>query len=187
MPKQYIDKDTIVDQAYELAEREGLAFVSVRGVADACGVAVGSIYNYFPSKDDLIAALIERFFRNAFFEDFCHPTDDENFLAYCERLYASMRDVLSQFRSNWLSQIQDMGSGARTAGKKLEAERLVHIRRGLEHVLAGDPGVRADALTGELTAEALCAFVLASMIDALRAGDESDSVLFALVDRAIYR
>lgn len=38
--------------------RDGAAALTMRSVASACGIAVGTLYNYFPSKDMLLAAAI---------------------------------------------------------------------------------------------------------------------------------
>ena len=39
-------------------EERGYAATTVRSVAAACGVAVGTVYNYFPSKEMLIATFV---------------------------------------------------------------------------------------------------------------------------------
>ena len=44
VPKQVIDKDKLIDQAYSIAAREGISALSVRKLAAACGIAVGSVY-----------------------------------------------------------------------------------------------------------------------------------------------
>ena len=43
----------------------------MRKVATACGIAVGSVYVYFPTKADLTAAVLTRFFDEIFSEEFC--------------------------------------------------------------------------------------------------------------------
>ncbi len=43
--------------ATRIIERDGLAGVTIKAVADECDSAVGTIYNYFPSKLALVAAL----------------------------------------------------------------------------------------------------------------------------------
>ena len=45
-------KDAAKQQVWE----SGYAAVSIRSVANACGIGVGTVYNYFPSKDALMAA-----------------------------------------------------------------------------------------------------------------------------------
>jgi AcrR family transcriptional regulator len=52
--------DAILRAAQALASEGGMAAVQIAGVADRAGIAAGTIYRYFPSKTELIAALIER-------------------------------------------------------------------------------------------------------------------------------
>ena len=59
--KASINRDTILDAAYHQAKREGIASLSIRGIAAECGVAVGSIYNHFPDKASLVTEVIARF------------------------------------------------------------------------------------------------------------------------------
>lgn len=44
----------IVDEAVALAEREGFDGVRLRDVAEASGVALGTLYKYFRSKEDIL-------------------------------------------------------------------------------------------------------------------------------------
>lgn len=41
--------------------------VSMRGIARECGIAVGSIYNYFPTKNDLMIAVVVEMWKEIFF------------------------------------------------------------------------------------------------------------------------
>lgn len=52
-------KEQILKASRELIRREGWSAVNIRSVAAGCGVSVGSIYNYFDSKADLIGAVVE--------------------------------------------------------------------------------------------------------------------------------
>jgi TetR/AcrR family transcriptional regulator, transcriptional repressor for nem operon len=57
-------KDTrtaIMDAAQELIQRGGANAMSYQDVSDAVGIRKASIHHHFPTKDDLIAAVIERF------------------------------------------------------------------------------------------------------------------------------
>ena len=52
-------KDEILKTNRELIQKQGWSAVSIRSVAAACGVSVGSIYNYFKSKEALMSATVE--------------------------------------------------------------------------------------------------------------------------------
>lgn len=52
--------EVILDGAARILEREGLERFNTNAVAAAAGVSVGSLYQYFPGKDALMAALVRR-------------------------------------------------------------------------------------------------------------------------------
>jgi AcrR family transcriptional regulator len=56
----------IVDSAYNLFTSQGYAATSMRQIAEASGLALGSIYNHFPSKEDIFKAVIQK--RHPFFQ-----------------------------------------------------------------------------------------------------------------------
>jgi AcrR family transcriptional regulator len=52
--------DAILTAAARVLTREGFDRASTNRIAEAAGVSVGSLYQYFPSKEALVAALAER-------------------------------------------------------------------------------------------------------------------------------
>lgn len=52
-------KEEILKTSREQIQAQGWSAVSIRAVAAACGVSVGSIYNYFDSKAALVGATVE--------------------------------------------------------------------------------------------------------------------------------
>ena len=51
-------QEAIVAAARALASESGMAAVQIVPVAERAGIAAGTVYRYFPSKDDLVAALV---------------------------------------------------------------------------------------------------------------------------------
>ena len=52
--------DRILDALQELLENRKLQSISVSEIAHTAGIGKGSIYYYFPSKDAILEALVER-------------------------------------------------------------------------------------------------------------------------------
>ena len=68
-------KEDILKTSRELIQRQGWSAINIRSVAAACGVSVGSIYNYFDSKAALVSATVE----SIWCEIFRHPEDEAVF------------------------------------------------------------------------------------------------------------
>lgn len=52
-------REHILDVALELMSEHGATAMSMRQLAQACGVQVAAIYHYFPSKDELLRSVVE--------------------------------------------------------------------------------------------------------------------------------
>lgn len=60
MPKKIANpEELILKHASELISEEGYKNFNIRNVAERSGLSIGTIYNYFSNKNDLIAHLIE--------------------------------------------------------------------------------------------------------------------------------
>jgi len=63
VPKQERSRatiDVILTATARILVQEGFDRASTNRIADAAGVSIGSLYQYFPSKEALVAALMER-------------------------------------------------------------------------------------------------------------------------------
>lgn len=59
MPKIIADlQEKIIYEANELLFSKGYQSMTMRSVADKCGIAVGTVYNYYKSKDVLVAEIM---------------------------------------------------------------------------------------------------------------------------------
>jgi AcrR family transcriptional regulator len=52
--------ESLLDAAARLLEQRGYAALTTNHVADAAGVAIGSLYEYFPSKEVIVAEVVRR-------------------------------------------------------------------------------------------------------------------------------
>ena len=52
-------RQRLMEEARRQAEELGYSAMTIRSVAKGCDVGVGTVYNYYPSKDALIAAFVQ--------------------------------------------------------------------------------------------------------------------------------
>ena len=185
MPKQVIDPEKLVSQAYAIASRDGISALSVRKVAAACGIAVGSVYGYFPTKADLTAAVLTRFFDENLSDELCAVRPGERFTSYVRRLREALCAARADMSVDWFAEMRRLPRGEQEALVAVRAPMLAHIERGLARVLDVDEAVDRSRLVGPLSAERLCRYVLRSIFASLMDGGESETLL-ALLDVSLY-
>ena len=64
MKQRVTTQEEILEHALKIAIEEGVDKVSIRKLATSCGIAVGSMYNYYKDKDALMTAVSEHFWGN---------------------------------------------------------------------------------------------------------------------------
>ena len=185
MPKQVIDREGLVSQAYAIASRDGISALSVRKVASACGIAVGSVYGYFPTKADLTAAVLTRFFEENLSDELCVVRPGERFTSYARRFRDALVSVRSAMSVDWFAEMRGLPERERDALETARAPMMAHLERGMCGVLEADEAANRARLVGPLRPERVARLTLrtifASMID------EADcETLFALLDASLY-
>lgn len=177
--------EEILQAALSVGQRFGLASISARGVAKECGISVGTLYNYFPSCDELTAAVAARLFEDAFYEDFCNPKPHENYVSYCRRLLAALKTHMGSEGGNWMTQLRELSPGARKLGRVRMEKLVAHVQHGLVRVLEEDQRAKPQP-QGPLNSTAIAAFTLSAIAEALRENDTCETA-FALLEQALYQ
>ncbi len=185
--KAVISREHILKTAYSLFKEDDSASLSIRRVASACGVSVGSIYNYFPTKADLVAETIGMFWRESLHQEMFIAASNENFVDFCERLLGDLRRTLAEFRSEWIEKLTSLDTESLREVRKREEAAFRHIRKGLAVAIRSDKTINLGALGGNDGADKLAALVWNSMVSSLEHGDNACETLFALMRAALYR
>ncbi len=162
--RKALTREQAVERAYALACEHGLAAVSARSLAAECGVAPGTLYNYFPAKMDLLVAVVGRFWREELGDDMHEamgPGGD--YVAFCRAFFSDVADALTRFRRDWLPQLAACGVSMTDCPEAIRA--LDHMRAGLVRVLEGDPCVARDRLVGELAPERIADLTLTTIME----------------------
>ncbi len=65
-PRAQVTVDAIVTAVERVLEQHGAAGLTTNRVAEIAGVSIGSLYQYFPNKEALVGAVIERYVGHTF-------------------------------------------------------------------------------------------------------------------------
>lgn len=178
-------KEDILRASRELIRQRGWSAVNIRSVAAACGVSVGSIYNYFDSKAALVGATVE----SVWGEIFRRPEDGAVFgdaQACIAWIYGQMEYGSRQYPGFFtLHSLGFMGE-EKVRGQMRMQQTWQHIREELCAVLKRDARIRADAFTDLFTAERFADVLFSLMLSALLRQDYDPSAVLEIVRRTLY-
>lgn len=209
--RSVITSEEILEQAYQLACEQGLRSLSIRSIAAACDVSVGTVYNSYASKTELINDVVGMFWQRAFAEtmkafaanqgdvadrmandglveggDDNAASESNDFIAFCEALSRSLKRALKEFRKDFLSDLSALSEGDRLSAQKREQQSFIHARAGIKQALLSDPGVKQEWLIGALAPDDLAALIWETLIDSARDDMGYDETLFELLRAALY-
>lgn len=178
-------KEEILKTSRELIRQRGCSAVNIRSVAAACGVSVGSIYNYFESKAALMGATVE----SVWCEIFHRPEDGRVFQdtqACVTWMYQRMEYGCEQYPGFFdLHSLGFVGED-KPDGKRRMLQTWQHILEGLQSVLERDAKVRPDAFNGQFTAEKFAGVLFSLMLSALLRQDYDPGAVLEIVRRTLY-
>lgn len=185
MNKIVTSKEEILKTSRELIQEQGWSAVNIRSVAAACGVSVGSIYNYFDSKATLVGAAVE----SVWFEIFHRQDDEEIFqdtLACITWMYERMEYGCRQYPGFFTLHSLGFMREEKSDGKQRMQQTWQHILDGLSFVLKRDRKVRENAFTEQFTAEKFADVLFSLMLSALLRQDYDVEAVLEIVRRTIY-
>ena len=185
MNKAVTTKEEILKIGRELIRQQGWAAINIRAVAAACGVSVGSIYNYFTSKADLVGAIVESVWHEIF-----HRSEDETVFrdiqACIAWLYQQMEYGHKQYPGFFALHSLSFIHEEKVDGKKRMQQTWEHMLNGLRSVLEHDPNIRPDAFDRQFTVEKFADVLFSLMLSALLRQDYDPSTAQEITRRMLY-
>ena len=180
-----ISQEQLLDKAKALVAREGAQALSIRRLAAECGVSVGSIYNYFPAKSDLLAAVVGDFWREALHSQPL-PQPGEPFETVVSKVYERLYGYFQTFAHDWLAQLTALPQPQREQSKQAEAAYLAHMQQRLLEALLADATLSPALWDDALTPQALVSMTLMVMLASLRQKQPDVRPLLALLQRILH-
>lgn len=157
----------ILEAAARVLERRGLDALTTNRVAEAAGVSIGSLYQYFPNKDAIVAALIRAAHESLRDDIVAVVADAAPFEDRLDRLIAAA--VRHQLARPTLARILDVEE-ARLPVEPLTRAAIADMRHALVRVFSEQVAVNAIEQT---IADVMA--IARGLIDAAGQRGESDA------------
>lgn len=157
----------------ELAVREGVDAVSIRRIASACAISIGSVYNYYTNKETLVSDVASRFWNGILMDQEKLYHDGMRFTMFLEQYYLFLYGRLSQYDKSWL-----MGESGQSPAKN----SISLFYKALEQ----DAGVNRSIWNMELNEKAFCQYVMTNVIALLREGESNCRFFVFLLEHLLY-
>lgn len=184
MKKSVTSKEELCRIARDIARREGIGKLSIRRLADENDIAIGTVYNYYPSKEDLIAAIMEDFWREVFHNNH-FDTESHDFIGSWIGIYERLGHNLKSFREEFLNEMVISHAG-RKRGKELEFTFLNHMKESLLRILERDDRVGETVWDDTFTPRRFVDFAFSHMMLLLREQEDDPAYFEEIMKRLIY-
>lgn len=167
MNKVVTTREELLHTAQEIVFQEGMDKLSIRTLAKKHDISIGAVYNYFPSKSELVLAIIEDFWKQVFHHDICEMSKQLPFPEFYEMVYQRLVTHSEAFFSVLLGQLNILKDNDKEKGKQMEQKYLAHIQKGFLYALQQDESID-DCIWNEVfTKENFVRFLLDMMISDL--------------------
>ena len=163
-------REKLLAEAKRQVSESGYSAMTIRSVATACGVGTGTVYNYFPSKDMLVASfMLEDWMEciQAISGGTAHATDVK------EALYCMYQELL-KYKEKYTNLFTDENAEASYNASFMQRHHL------LREQLA-DPLKIWTAKQTEVDASFLAEFVAENMLTLTMAGKDFESIASILL------
>ena len=178
-------KAAILTAGREFVAEHGLAALNMRGLAQKCGVSVGSLYNYFPSKTELTTAVIAEIWRSIFHSGGNEPASG----AFPDCVAARVENIrtgIARYPDFFAAHSLRFTGGEKDEARQVMETYFSHMRAGLLDALRKDPACSPAAFSGALGEEAFVDFVFSNLLLLLVEQKPSCDTLTQVIRRVIY-
>lgn len=163
MNKVVTSREHILEAGKSIVLQQGAQTLNIRAVASLCGISVGSVYNYFPSKTELLSAIITEIWDDIFFVS--EPSSD--FLTYLAQLFQQVKKIGDRHPCFPGIHSMSFADTDREKGRRVMEDYFFKIRRSLKKVLTQDPLVSREVFDENLTVDDVVDIVFSSLISML--------------------
>ncbi len=177
--------DKILNTSKDIAIKDGINTINMRLVAKNCNIALGSIYNYFPSKSDLLIATIQSIWKDIF-----NLKDDylkfEKFTDSISYIFETININLKKYPDFFTLHSISFDNSNKHKGKKSMEIFLTNFKNSLVKILENDKNIRPNVFNKDLTPNIFVDCVFNILLSLIFEKKPNCNSLIKLIENSIY-
>lgn len=174
-------RDTLLSLSRQIADEEGIEAVNIRSIAKKAGVATGTVYNYFASKDEILLALTEEYWKQTL-HDMKGAIAADSFCGQLQEIFIFLKERIEYSAGKLMNSLGNV--------EKAGQARMVSMQSALEKALVQcmeqDADVRKDIWNETFTKEQFVRFIMANMMVLLKEEAPDIGFFLMIVKRILY-
>ena len=178
-------REAILKACCSLVMEQGLKALNIRAVAQKCGISIGAVYHYFPSKEALISSAVQEIWRLLFNMGNETPASG-SFPEYVGRLFETVQEGMALYPHFFTLHSLAFSETEKEEARDVMARSFVQVKAGMLSVLCEDSRVTPKAFSEAFPREDFVEFVFESLLSLLMTQSGSCSVLTEVIHRVIY-
>ena len=166
----------LLNHAIKLFNENGSAALNMRALANASGVSVGTVYNNFLNKEDIILSITELHWEKAI-KGFLTTANTDAFIGFLSELYQFLLININYDIGNLMFTISPTDENAQIKMSEMQ-NKLIPI---IKNVLVSDNSINEDFYNKNIDINRFIAFILDNLILNLRNKNESIDFFLSIV------
>jgi len=156
--------DIILEHAREILLNEGYEKLSIRNVAKSCGLGIGTIYNYFPNKRDLIRQMILGYWEE--YLEFLDKVEEgqESLFEKIKHSYEKLDSQVSKFKEIWVKICMDFSPESVHADMEVKKDFIEKLVRKFENIIKDELGRHPEEFDTPLDSYGMSKFIVQNLM-----------------------
>ena len=178
-------KEAIMQVCRQIVAAKGLPALNMRLVADECHIALGTLYNYYSDKNELLIATVESIWKDIFHTD-QKCENSFSFPEYVEYIFECIQKGAKEYPNFFSAHSIGIANSRKGEAKSTMEHYFAHMKKGMLEILEADSAVDKKAFNESFTESEFIDFVLDNIVLLLMQGKTSCSALVKIIQRVLY-
>ena len=157
-------RQLILDNSKKILYGEGYSNFSIRTVAKECSLGVGTIYNYFPTKKDLIIELMSDYWQENLKVLDNTLASNDSFYIKLQNTFNNINIFIRNFKDVWLSMSYFNDVNYVKSGLERESIVMETVIRKIENVLIEEASTSNSQICVQMYSYEIAKFILVNFI-----------------------